>query len=223
MPKFDDETIYKIFGNEDAENEIPDRLKAYFFRNKAYASLKADLPIRVLVGHKGVGKSAILKVCHLEDADEDILSLWVRPNDVFAAVDLKSTNFLGLIENWKVGLSTLIVKKSLEGGGLFEEASAVGRITGGVKHLLAALGAGYLKGKDNSSADARRIMQKFISKQRIRVYLDDLDRGWEARKEDVSNISALLNAIRDMAGEDSRIQFRIGLRTDVYPRISQVI
>lgn len=33
---------------------------------------------------------------------------------------------------------------------------------------------------------------------------------------DIRNISALLNAVRDMAGEDSNIQFRIGLRTDVY-------
>lgn len=216
MPRFDDQTIYQLFGNEDAENENPERLKSYFFRNRAYESLKADLPIRVLVGHKGVGKSAILKICHLEDEDDGILSLWVRPNDVFGSVDTSASSFLALIENWKVGLATLIVRKALEGGELYEEASKVERITGGVRHLLSALGNHYLKGRPDISQDAARTMQRFIKNQRIRVYLDDLDRGWEARKEDISNISALLNAVRDMAGEDSRIQFRVGLRTDVY-------
>lgn len=216
MPIFNDETIYKIFGSEDAENEKPERLKEYFFRNKAYESLKADLPIRILVGHKGVGKSAILKVAHLEDADEGILSLWVRPNDVFGSISITSDSFLGRIEDWKIGLSTLIVRKALEGGELFEEANNVQKITGGVRHLLSALGQHYIKGKENISKDAQALMQKFIKNQRIRIYLDDLDRGWEARKEDIANISALLNAVRDMAGEDPRVQFRVGLRTDVY-------
>lgn len=30
MPVFDDETIQKLFGKEDAENEDPSRLKEYF-------------------------------------------------------------------------------------------------------------------------------------------------------------------------------------------------
>jgi len=51
---------------------------------------------------------------------------------------------------------------------------------------------------------------------KIRVYIDDLDRGWEASKEDIKNISALINALRDLCNEDRRIQFRIGLRTDAY-------
>lgn len=216
MPRFDDKTISELFGTEDAENENPQRLKAYFFRNKAYESLKADLPIRILVGHKGVGKSALLKVCHLEDQEEGVLSLWIRPNDVFASVNTEAKSFLGLIENWKIGLSTLIVRKSLEGGELFSEAEKVEKITGGVKHVLAALGHHFLRAEPHATQEARSLMRRFSNRKRIRIYLDDLDRGWQARQQDIHNISALLNAIRDMAGEDDRIQFRIGLRTDVY-------
>lgn len=216
MPKFTAETIYEIFGNEDAENENPERLKQYFFRNQAYDSLKADLPIRILVGHKGVGKSALLKMSHLEDADDGVLSLWIRPNDVFSGVDLEAKNFLGLIENWKVGLSTLIVKKSLEAADQFEEASLVGSITGGARHLLSSLGRHFKNVAEGLDDEGKTLVERFRRGQRIRVYLDDLDRGWEARKSDISNISALLNAVRDMAGEDNKIQFRIGLRTDVY-------
>lgn len=216
MPKFDDKTIADLFGSEDAENERPERLKAYFFRNKAYESLKADLPIRILVGHKGVGKSALLKVCHLEDRDDGILSLWVRPNDVFSSVNTNASSFLALIENWKIGLSTLIVKKSLEEGQLFGAAQNVQAITGGVKQILSVLAGHVMDPGQDASKDAVAIMRSFGQNQRIRIYLDDLDRGWQARPQDIQNISALLNAVRDMAGEDNRIQFRIGLRTDVY-------
>lgn len=216
MPDFTDENIYRIFGNEDAENERPERLKEYFFRNKAYESVKADLPIRILVGHKGVGKSALLKVCHLEDADEGYLSLWVRPNDVFGSVESKADSFLRLIENWKIGLSTLIVRKTFEAVEQYDKADAVTQIRGGTRQLLSVLGKGMTEIADDSPEQVKLLIRRFREKQRIRVYLDDLDRGWQARAEDIANISALLNAVRDMAGEDDRIQFRIGLRTDVY-------
>mgnify|MGYP003631989723 CR=1 FL=1 len=216
MLKLDDETIAKLFGAEDAENENPERLKEYFFKNKAYESLKADLPIRVLVGYKGVGKSAILKVCHLEDNEDNILSLWVRPNDVFGSIDTSADTFLQLIENWKTGLSTLIVKKALEGCEQFEEASQIESIRGGVRQIIASLYDKLQKNVGNSSTDVRKLITRFMKEKKIRIYLDDLDRGWEGRSEDIMNISALLNAIRDMAGEDRNIQFRIGLRTDVY-------
>ena len=80
MPTFDDATIEKLFGAEDAENEIEERFKEYFYYNSAYDSLVADLPIRILVGHKGVGKSALLKRAYLDDIDESRLAVWIRPD-----------------------------------------------------------------------------------------------------------------------------------------------
>lgn len=216
MPTFDDVTIARIFGNEDAENERPERLKEYFFRNKAYDSLKSDLPIRILVGHKGVGKSALLKICFLEDQDADCVSLWIRPNDVFANVDTEASSFVSLIENWKVGISTLVVKKILEGSDLYDESGSVGKITGGFRQVLSVVADRLLKNEGKIAGDAAKLAARFQKSKKIRVYLDDLDRGWEARQKDIQNISALLNAVRDISGENSNIQFRIGLRTDVY-------
>lgn len=50
----------------------------------------------------------------------------------------------------------------------------------------------------------------------INIYIDDMDRGWSASESDIKNISALLNAVRDISGSDQRIRFRIALRSDVY-------
>lgn len=80
--KLNDETLNDIFGAEDAENELPARLKEYFYKNKTYESLRASLPLRILVGHKGVGKSALLKVSELEDQEDNVLSIWITPSDV---------------------------------------------------------------------------------------------------------------------------------------------
>lgn len=179
MPQFTDETIARMFGAEDAENETPERLKEYFYRNKAYDSLRAILPIRLLVGFKGVGKSALLKVSYLEDAEADVLALWVRPNDVFGSVDSSPANFLQLIENWKAGLSTLIVRKALEGCGDFDEAGRINKITGGVRQITSTLYKRFESLLSSSGQDSMKVAKKFLLEKRIRIYLDDLDRGWE--------------------------------------------
>jgi hypothetical protein len=69
MIEFNDVAIEEIFGKEAAEDEAPTRLKEYFFRNKAYENVVLNLPLRILVGHKGIGKSALLKVSWIEDVE----------------------------------------------------------------------------------------------------------------------------------------------------------
>ena len=56
----------------------------------------------------------------------------------------------------------------------------------------------------------------FGMKERIFVFIDDLDRGWEGKKSDIRRISAMLNAVRDLSRENPDINFKISLRTDVY-------
>jgi hypothetical protein len=115
MPVFNDEIVQQLFGKEDAENEDPDRLKEYFFRNKAYENLTTNLPIRILVGHKGSGKSALLKVAYAEDQAKEILSLWLRPDDVRAAVpDVATGDLNARIDAWKRALTELIAREIAE-------------------------------------------------------------------------------------------------------------
>lgn len=67
--RFTDDKIRELFGAEAAEDEAPERLKAYFFKNRAYDSLMANLPLRLLVGHKGIGKSALLRMAYFENIE----------------------------------------------------------------------------------------------------------------------------------------------------------
>lgn len=55
-----------------------------------------------------------------------------------------------------------------------------------------------------------------FSEKPIVIYLDDLDRGWENTTADIKNLSAMLNAVRDLSRDMQNLKFRIALRSDVY-------
>ena len=211
--RFDDETILELFGADAAEDESPERLKKFFFKNKSYQNITADLPLRILVGHKGIGKSALLRMSHLEDIEQQRLSLWVQPNDLVVE-GLEGASFLKRIKDYKERLSYIIWKKSFEemdlGKHIPESLGSAKKFVFQIKkHALEKVGI-------DEAREGNALRQAFTKNSQIRVYIDDIDRGWSANKEDIANISALISAARDITNEDRSIQIRIGLRTDAY-------
>ena len=138
VAQFDDETIRRLFGTDTAEDEDPARLKEYFFRNKSYQNIRSNLPLRILVGHKGIGKSALLRMSHLEDQEEGILSLWIQPNDLILE-DSASKTFLEKISGYKILLSRAIYKKALENLRLDTDSNARIALQDAGKQLVSGL------------------------------------------------------------------------------------
>ena len=220
MTTFDDETIERLIGAEDAENEDRERFKEYFYYNRAYDNLMADLPIRILVGHKGIGKSALLRRAFLDNEDNRQLSIWIRPNDLVNHVgEPTEAEFNSLIEQWKAGLLASIVEKVVarlpDAGDHSSDWQQVARST--AKTVLGVIGK-LLRERLSTLVDAttKEVIENYLREEQVYIYIDDIDRGWTASKSGIKNISALLNAIRDLAGSSSNLMFRIGLRTDVY-------
>jgi hypothetical protein len=217
MPIFNDVNIEKLFGIEDAENEDENRLKQYFFRNKAFDKLTQELPIRIVVGHKGVGKSALLKMASLEDERKQVLSVWIKPNDLVRYMSHSEPDINRMIEIWKRAITDLIFEKTIERIGISKGEKSNAVIYTSLKSLISAVRAVVAaKYGEIADASAKAIAATFLKDETIRVYIDDLDRGWRARSEDIANVSALLNAIRDLCGSNKNLQVRMGLRTDVY-------
>ena len=108
--EFNEDTIRAIFGHEAAEDETIDRLKSYYIKTNVYNSMKSQIPLLILVGHKGVGKSALLKILALEDGEEERIPITVQPNDIYN-LDISTPNFLEKIETWKDGLASIIFNK----------------------------------------------------------------------------------------------------------------
>lgn len=217
--RFTDAKTEEIFGAEDAEGEPTHRFKEYFVANKSYEKLTEELPIRILVGHKGVGKSALLKRAYLENEESGRLAVFIQPGDVEEiAQDIRTADFNRLIESWKRGIIRVIAKKAAEKLGA-EVAD----------QKLSGWAVNITKGISNTVFDfltilrpniagqiEQSIFESFAREKKIYIYIDDIDRGWKASTSDISNISALLNAIRDLGNNDSNMRCRIALRTDVY-------
>ncbi len=223
--EFNEDTIRAIFGHEAAEDETIERLKSYYLKTSIYNSMRSQIPLLILVGHKGVGKSALLKVLAAEDKDEDRIPITVQPNDIYN-LDVSSPNFLEKIETWKDGLSSIIFNKlvlSLNEH-LFTQVTNktltdwINRFNDLLSNALGKKLADLQKEKISlSSSDFTALLKNALfSEKQIIIYLDDLDRGWENTSNDVKNLSAMLNAVRDLSRDMQNLKFRIALRSDVY-------
>jgi hypothetical protein len=171
-------------------------------------SVTADLPIRILVGHKGVGKSALLRRAYLQDVETKHPSIWLQSSDLntFKGNASAASDFTARIEIWKREILRFLAQNLIRD--LFGESTSEVReiLNVGPVSSIAKLIARSL---DEAPSHG-------FSASAVNLYIDDIDRGWAAQPRDINNISALLNAMRDIAGMDRRIRFRIGLRSDVY-------
>ena len=172
MLEFDDATIERLFGAEDAENEDDGRFKEYFFFNRTYKNLLADLPIRVLVGHKGIGKSALLRRAFLEHEEKSQLAVWIRPNDLVSHVpNTAGSEFNQLIESWKSGLLESIINKAvLRVTQSEEDQGKRNLLKSGAKSVIDIITA-LAREKSSSVNDAvgKNIVQNFLKDKKIYI------------------------------------------------------
>lgn len=216
--EFSDEVIQSIFGAEAAEDEDPKRLKEYYFKSDIYRSITADLPLRIIVGHKGIGKSALITIAIQEDYLHQKVPILIQPNDI-SALGTGSSDFLKLINEWKVGLNEIIARKVLRSLGLNEDQgilSSLKQYGGKLVSFIIDAAKPILEKGVNIDASHKALFKHLTESQGINVYLDDLDRGWQGRREDITRISALLNAVRDINNENKSVRFKVALRSDVY-------
>ncbi|MBL9151713.1 MAG: ATP-binding protein [Verrucomicrobiales bacterium] len=213
---FTEENIQALFGNEAAENESLDRLRSYFVKNDIFDRVTSETPLRILVGHKGIGKSALFRVAFAEDRENERLPIFVRPDDVITIAN-RDADFLEQIRDWKQGLLRIIGEKSFEQFGLDAPegvSSALQKAANIVQFIVDTLSRA--KNEINLDASKASAFQSLLEKKKIVVYIDDLDRGWEGHKGDIKRLSALLNAVRDLSTDHQGLRFRLALRSDVY-------
>ena len=212
---FNDETLYNLWGAEDAESERPERLKEYFVANQAYKNLRAELPIRIVVGYKGVGKSALMRRSYLDDLADNKLALWLRVDELSEATPAKDDDYLARISHWKSGLSEAIKNRVLDD--YYSPTSSSENFFAGKGRLTNAITAilnEYSKLQEGDVKEA--IAKNFLAEKQVVVYIDDLDRGWKARAVDVQNMDAFVNAVRDISVDHPSVRFKLAFRTDVY-------
>lgn len=216
--EFTDENVSKLFGKEAAEDEDFERLQAYYIKSRTHERVTSNLALRILVGHKGIGKSAIFAMARHEDIANNRVSVLIRPDDI-SSIGKNVDDFDQMIRDWKSGMIKIVTDKICENLHIpfaisddqHKYASYVTQFIPTLKKLL----TNYLDKKGVNETD-ELIIKNFLRENRVVVYIDDLDRGWESKTEDIRRISALLNAARDLSNDNKGLQFRISLRTDVF-------
>lgn len=210
-----EENIALLFGHEAAEDESIERLRSYYLKGTTFGQVVNDLPLRILVGHKGIGKSALIRVAMDEQKQEGKLCVLIKPDDI-VGIGESETDLLKLIREWKKGINEIVSRIALTSfGPAFEGWQGKLAQYGGkaVDFLQSTFKADAYANLDEAK---KFILQRFVQTGKIYVYLDDLDRGWQGKKQDISRISALLNAVRDISSETPGIHFRVSLRSDVF-------
>ena len=223
--KFSEESIRDLFGHEAAEDESIDRLKEYYLKRSVYTTFKSKLPLLILVGHKGIGKSALFTVLEHEDTDEGNIAITIKPDDILD-IEENEGQLIRKIQTWKLGLARILLHElNTELVEIVSDHLRVNRYQSwidGVKSIIAAclnkkicdVNENYM---DLQYSQVISLFKNSIFKEKtITVYLDDLDRGWKNTKGDIENLSALTNAVRDISRDVSNMRFRISLRSDVY-------
>lgn len=219
MIDFSEEQIRDMFGDLAAEDEKRDRFSAYFIKTDVYKKIHNFLPIRILVAHKGIGKSALFKMSYLENLKNNVLSIWVKPDDILGIANTEdATDPLEMIRQWKSGLEELLVEKVISNFDISKENDTINQISKNGLKLTERIGMIVKKVQDVVDVDAikKSVADQYLKDHKIIIYVDDLDRAWNGTKQNIYRISALLNAIRDMCNETNELCFRISLRSDVY-------
>lgn len=216
---FSEEQIREIFGDLAAEDENKERFSSYFIKTDVYKKIHNFLPIRILVAHKGVGKSAVFRMSYLENIKDNVLSIWVKPDDILGIANTyDETDPLEMIRQWKSGLEEMLVEKVFNNFNISKDNDVINQISRKGLKLTEQIGMIVKKVRDVVDVDSikKNVADQYLKTHKIVIYVDDLDRAWNGSKQNIYRISALLNAIRDMCNETNELCFRISLRSDVY-------
>lgn len=216
---FSEQQIRGLFGDLAAEDEERERFSSCFIKTDVYEKIHNFMPIRILVAHKGIGKSAFFRMSYLENVRDNVLSIWVKPDDILKLANSKDeVDPLELIRQWKFGLEELLVEKVISNFNISNDNEMVNKVSRKGLKLTEKIGLIVKKVQDVVDVDAikKSIAEQYLKNHKMVIYIDDLDRAWNGTQQNIYRISALLNAVRDMCNETSELCFRISLRSDVY-------
>ncbi len=172
-----------------------------------------------------MGSLLLFKVLSSEEEEIGNIAITIQPDDILE-IETSEENFLKRIRIWKDGLAKIILRELIislnnyiidpvKNESMKEWLNKVSILFGNIfSKKISEIKNNYTNITDD---EITTLFKNSLFKQKtVTIYLDDLDRGWKNSKNDVANLSAMLNAIRDLSRETINLKFRIGLRSDVY-------
>lgn len=210
-----DKVIVDLFGSEAAESESINRLKEYFYKNNAYNRFKEELPLRVLVGPKGTGKSAIFRYA-LAEAEDCKLPHFNMPEENWPSGQ-QYTATKDATADWVTHIYKFIVQKYNVSDKVKVDASFIrdvgNRFVPFIMNLISSDEAALQSAKQFLNNE---VVDLSVKKESLTVYIDNVDSLWSGRPSDVYNICGLMRACHILSSDSIGINIRLSLRSDVY-------
>lgn len=209
-------TKTEIFGYLDALDENDEVFESYFLETNIYRKVKGKERFLMVVGEKGTGKSALLRMCMISNEKNNEIVVNIRRPGIESGINISQA-----IERWKNYIAREMCKTLNEKREMITGNKTVNAIIGSIEDVLNGFAkeqynVDYLKIK-NSILDAYNKNNNIIN-----IYIDDLDIGYKNTLEKNESIAALFTAIRDMMRENKALKVRMTLRTDVYDNVRRI-
>ncbi|GHD43321.1 hypothetical protein GCM10017083_09300 [Thalassobaculum fulvum] len=219
---FDPQTVRDLFGSLDAEQESIEKFEEYFVTNGFYEAFSAEFPLRIAVGNKGSGKSAMLRAHRIERLQSDeIIPVIMDASDLYNRTDSVSDNMLKAVSEWKN-----VFAREAMAHLVTSSASDItdNRISEHLRSLpeFLSYASKYISRKSQGASDIFVRNNVNLSKVKsIVFYLDDLDRGWDGSPKALHYINSMLNACFDISRREKNIKFKIAIRWDMWDMLSR--
>ena len=232
---FKKENRLKLFGHEDAGKEDEGRLTSYYYKTVQYEEVMSDIDLQIVIGEKGTGKSALLKMAYIENSNSDIAPIWIRLDDLTELYDeiLEAEDLYRLKTLWKRAIGKLVIMKlaahmsfvmwedyerALQWA--YQSGYASPDFISATARILKPMYDKYVElDKESASCGEHHTLKRMIENKKVRLYFDDFDLDWQGKKSDVLRIKSLLLSLSDMTSDMDGLSVRIALRTDVYEMI----
>lgn len=204
----------ELFGSLDATDEKDTIFESYFLETKLYRKLLGNKNMYIVVGEKGTGKSALLKMCMITNKKNDEIVIKIqRPLQQSTGTPSQ------IIMDWKDRIAKCIYEK-LTGMGIGIKNEKIIKLIEATEEEVNSFT------KNKFSVDYYKIknavLDAFSNTCKINVYIDDLDIGYQNTEVQKREIAYLIYAVREMARENDALKFRIALRTDVYYNVRTI-
>ena len=229
------------FGDESGDVVDSAELSEYFVEQRMFKNF-SDNKYRILLAtaKKGVGKSALIQwlAYRLKRDSKDSIVIKCRGADLtrgqFGLVSELSTPN-DHIRDWMVRICTLVNRRLAEeinfawtddSISLVEAAEIDGfksrNLVGCLVDRLAKLLTGKQPKKMGVSDEPEMLRRAQTGKVRVWILIDDLDATFQNTENELLNLSTFFSACRYLVADLHGINFRVTMRTDVWPIILSI-
>lgn len=243
------------FGAPAAERDIGHGLSDYFVESDAYSRV-ANREKFIILGNRGVGKSAIFKILAHRSRKNGIIAIELSPEDY--SYEVLSSSLRKECEGawakhgaftaaWKYLLLVIVMKSLNQGKNRFKSGPA-GRIYTYLRDhhkdtadtpigvLLSYLKRieGFKIGQYEASIKTRELtslyrleeihnligdIKELLYKTKVQVFIDELDRGWDASEDAKAFVSGLFQAAITLNELNENLTVFVSLRQELYDSI----